>query len=85
MYTLFFLRTGLHASQSRLTDERVFMPRVWEETRSVSGERVMRETVRVDDGKEKNGRREVRNMSAIGREEDLEMDETQIVRRSGKK
>lgn len=83
MYTLFFLRTGLHASQSRLTDERVFMPRVWEEMRSVSGERVMRETVRVD-GK-KNGRREARNIFAIGREEDLEMDEMQIVRRSGKK
>lgn len=59
------------------------MPRVWEEMRSVSGERVMRETVRVD-GK-KNGRREARNIFAIGREEDLEMDEMQIVRRSGKK
>jgi hypothetical protein len=63
IYTLFFLRTGLHASQSRLTEERVFMPRIWEEKRRDSGEREM---ARVEDGEEKRDRRAAKNMATDG-------------------
>jgi hypothetical protein len=65
MYTRFFLRTGLHASQSRLTDERVFIPRVCEDVRRESGER---EVASVEDGEEKRKRTAARNMVVIGRE-----------------
>jgi hypothetical protein len=68
MYTRFFLRTGLHASQSRLTDERVFIPRVCEDMRRESGEREMREVASVEDGEEKRKRTAARNMVVIGRE-----------------
>jgi hypothetical protein len=68
MYTRFFLRTGLHASQSRLTDERVFIPRVCEDVRRESGEREMREVASVEDGEEKRKRTAARNMIVIGRE-----------------
>jgi len=65
MYTRFFLRTGLHASQSRLTDERVFIPRVCEDVRRESGER---EVASVEDGEEKRKRTAARNMVVIARE-----------------
>jgi hypothetical protein len=63
MYTLFFLRTGLHASQSRLTDERVFIPRICEDVRRERGER---EVASVEDG-EKRKRTAARNMVVIAR------------------
>jgi hypothetical protein len=62
MYTLFFLRTGLQASQRRLTDERVFMPRLWEKKRE-SGEREVRST---DEGEDKRERRAAKIMAAGG-------------------
>ena len=62
MYTRFFLRTGLHASQSRLTDERVFIPRVCEDVRRESGEREMRE---VASGEEKKKRTAARNIVGL--------------------
>jgi hypothetical protein len=68
MYTRFFLRTGLHASQSRLTDERVFIPRICEDVRRESGEREMREVASVKDGEEKRRRTAARNMVVVGRE-----------------
>lgn len=64
MYTLFFLRTGLHASQSRLTDERVFMPRVVEKKSRASGEREVREMASTEEGGEKRERRAAKTMAA---------------------
>lgn len=65
IYTRFFLRTGLHASQSRLTDDRVFIPRVCEDVRRESDER---EVASVEDGEEKRKRTAARNMVVIARE-----------------
>jgi hypothetical protein len=59
-----------------LTDERVFIPRIWEANRRGNGEFERRERAMVEDGGEKSERSDARNMIANGqmRQVDLRSD-----------